>query len=80
MAAKLTLRIDEKLIHRAKTHARRSGRSVSRLVADFFVLLGAGSKEGIFEIAPKVKSLRGVFRGAALGPESHKKHREDKFL
>jgi len=37
MQTKLTLRPEDSLIVRAKEHARRSGRSVSQLVADLFV-------------------------------------------
>jgi hypothetical protein len=39
MQTKLTLRIDEELIERAKSYAHRSGKSVSRLVSDYLVLL-----------------------------------------
>ncbi|MBE0418315.1 MAG: hypothetical protein IBX63_11175 [Coriobacteriia bacterium] len=39
MGTKLTLRLDEDLIRRAKRHSARSGKSVSRLVADYFALI-----------------------------------------
>ena len=35
MHTKLTLRIDEDLIKRAKTYSRQTGKSVSQLVADY---------------------------------------------
>ena len=39
METKLTLRLDEMLIRQAKAHAEKSGKSVSRLVADFFTAI-----------------------------------------
>ena len=40
MQTKLTLRLDEELIGVAKAFARSSGKSVSRIVADYFALPG----------------------------------------
>lgn len=39
MKKKLTLRLDEDLIQRAKKEAERRGKSVSQMVADFFTVL-----------------------------------------
>ncbi len=36
MQTKLTLRMDEELIRKAKRFSRKTGRSLSRIVADFF--------------------------------------------
>jgi len=80
METKLTLRIDEKLINRAKIYARKSGKSVSQLVADFFGMLGSGAEKKSFEMTPKVKSLRGAFRGADFNIDSYRRHLEDKYL
>ena len=80
MATKLTLRIDEKLINRAKMYARKSGKSVSQLVADFFVLLDSGETRKSFDMTPKVKSLRGAFRGADFSIDNYRRHLEEKYL
>ena len=80
MATKLTLRIDERLITGAKVYARRSGRSVSQLVADFFALLASKMEKEAFEATPGVKSLRGVFRGKRLKNDEYRRHLEDKYL
>jgi hypothetical protein len=80
MATKLTLRIDEELITRAKTYAKRSGKSVSRLVADFFAVLSQSEEEGTYNITPKVKSLHGLLRDATVDFEDYKKHIEQKYL
>jgi hypothetical protein len=37
MQTKLTLRLEEDLIERAKNYAKQSGKSVSQLVADYFI-------------------------------------------
>jgi len=80
METKLTLRIDEKLIHRAKMYARKSGKSVSQLVADFFLLLDSREAKKSFDMTPKVKSLRGAFRGADFSIDSYRRHLEEKYL
>lgn len=80
MATKLTLRIDEELITRAKTYAKQSGKSVSRLVADFFALLSQNEEEGTYNITSKVKSLHGLLRDATVDFEDYKKHIEQKYL
>jgi hypothetical protein len=80
METKLTLRLDEKLIGRAKSYARKSRKSVSQLVADYFGMLGSrAGKKGSFEMTPKVKSLRGTLRGADLSINNYRRHLEDKY-
>ena len=80
METKLTLRIDEKLIHRAKIIARKSGKSVSQLVADFFVLLDSKEAKKSFDMTPNVKALRGIFRGSGVSIDSYRRHLEEKHL
>jgi hypothetical protein len=80
MATKLTLRIDEELIARAKTYAKRSGKSVSRLVADFFALLSTVDEGEPYKITPKIKFLHGLLRDATLDFDDYKKHIEQKYL
>lgn len=80
MATKLTLRMDEKLIAGAKKYARRSGKSVSRLVADFFSLLAQTVDEETDTISPTVKSLRGLMKSSKLRDKEYKKHLEEKYL
>jgi len=80
METKLTLRMEEKLIRQAKAHAKRSGRSVSQLVADFFGMLGSGAEKKPFEMTPRVRSLYGAFKGADKYIDAHKRHLEDKYL
>ena len=46
MKTKLTLRIEEGLIRRAKEKAKRRGTSVSKMVADYFSVLEEGPEDG----------------------------------
>ena len=80
METKLTLRMEDRLIRRAKAHARKTGRSLSQLVADFFGMLGSDMEKKSFEMTPKVKSLYGSLEGADKHVAAHKRHLEDKYL
>ena len=79
MPTKLTLRMDEKLIERAKAHSKATGKSVSQLVADYLALL-QDRPAGEVRLRPIVRSLRGLLRGADLGVEDYRRHLEDKYL
>lgn len=77
MNTKLTLRLDEKLIARAKRHSADSGRSISKLVADFFSLIDADERD--VEVTPRVRSLRGVLAGSGLNEKDYRRHLEEKY-
>ncbi len=62
MSTKLTLRLDEGLIHRAKDYAAGQNRSLSQLVADYFAHLAVKTA------AAGNANLRGVKAESALGP------------
>jgi len=80
MQSKLTLRLDEGLIRRAKVIAKRRGKSLSQMVAEYFALLGSRSSKEPDELAPTVTSLKGVLRGSKLDREDYDRHLEDKYL
>jgi hypothetical protein len=75
---RLTLRLDEELIARAKRHSAEAGRSVSQLVADFFSLIEA--QDPGFEVTPRVRALRGVLAGSGLDEDDYRRHLEIKHL
>ena len=79
MQTKLTLRIDEELIERAKSHARQSGKSVSQLVSDYLQLLPQPQTRSR-PLTPLVGSLRGVLAGSGLDEEDYRRHLEEKYL
>jgi hypothetical protein len=77
MQTKLTLRLDTRLIRRAKAYAGRRGKSVSTVVADYFAALDApaGSPP---ELSPKVLSLLGALSGSHLDEADYRRHLERK--
>jgi hypothetical protein len=78
MASKLTLRLDEELIRQAKERSRRTGRSVSRMVADYFATLGQSSGSEV--LPPVVRSLKGALRGADVDEDDFRRHLEERYL
>ena len=80
MNAKLTLRLHDELIRKAKSHARRVGKPVSRIVEDYFAVLTAPPRSEPAEPSPKVRSLRGILRGADVDEETYRRHLEEKYL
>ncbi len=80
MQSKLTLRLDEELIRKAKAYARQSGRSLSRLVADYFAVLPGVVEETVaIESAPIARSLRGALKGKAVDRKDYRRHLEKKY-
>lgn len=80
MQTKLTLRLDEELIQRAKSLAKRTGKSVSQIVADYFALLEEQPQKHNFPLTPVVRSLKGALRGADVDVEDYRRYLEDKYL
>ena len=80
MQAKLTLRLDEKLIRRAKSVAAQSGKSVSQMVADYFASLDHPPISEEVDLTPVVRSLKGALRGGSADVEDYHRYLEDKYL
>jgi hypothetical protein len=79
MNTKLTLRLDDQLITKAKRYSDRSGKSVSQLVADFFAAIDAGEDVPGTEISPRVRSLRGAFKGSTATEQDYRRYLEEKY-
>lgn len=79
MQTKLTLRIDEKLIERAKSHSQRTGKSVSKMVEDYFELLPNEQEPEARHLTPIVSSLLGILRNANVDEEDYRRHLEEKY-
>lgn len=80
MQTKLTLRLDQNLIERAKTYSAKHGKSISQMVADYFALLDEAPTRPGTELTPVVRSLKGALRGAEIGEKDYRRHLEDKYL
>jgi hypothetical protein len=77
MQTKLTLRMEEELINTAKVYSVRSGKSVSKIVADLFKSIQNNNKDEV--ITQNVSSLKGVIRGN-VSESDYKAHLENKYL
>ena len=76
---KLTLRLDERTVRRAKAYAKRRGKSVSRLVADYFEALHAtDAARAEEELPPLTASLLGILEGAGVDEGDYLDHLEEK--
>jgi hypothetical protein len=81
MQTKLTLRLEQRLIRRAKAYARRTGKSVSELVADFFGRLAAPTDEAAPRVvaqSPAVQSLVGALAGSRMDETDYRAHLVEK--
>jgi len=79
MHTKLTLRLDSRLIDRAKSVSRRTGKSVSQLVADYFALLETQTESIEETLPPITRSLYGALAGAELDESDFRRHQEEKY-
>ncbi|MDA8028846.1 MAG: DUF6364 family protein [Nitrospiraceae bacterium] len=79
MQTKLTLRLDETLIKKAKKHARDNGKSLSQVVSEYFSLLDQ-EKSGVKEdIPPLTKRLIGILDGSKVDEKDYIKYLEEKY-
>ena len=79
MNTKLTLRLDEALIRKAKRYSIRSGKSISQIVADYLRLIDAGAGNDESDgLTPRVRSLVGALAGHKVTKEDHRRHLESK--
>ena len=91
MKTKLTLRLDDAVIARAKAYAARRGTSVSGLVEDYFRLVAAdahgdgGHKpaepadDWRAALPPITRSLVGIAEGVDMTEEDYKRYLEEKY-
>lgn len=80
MRTKLTLRLDEDLIQRAKSFAKKRSKSVSQIVADYFASLDKKPNQPRTDLTPIVSSLKGALRGTDVDVEDYHRHLEEKYL
>ena len=82
MATKLTLRIDEKIINKAKKAAKIKGVSLSKLVSDYFQSVALHQKKEIVE-TPVLSEIAGILSSKADSKtlvKEYRKHIEEKYL
>ena len=79
MNTKLTLRMDEAIVRKAKIEAKRRGKSVSRMVAEFIESIGL-EQNSEKVLPPTTASLVGILKGKEISEEDYKTHLREKYL
>ncbi len=82
MATKLTLRLDEKLIDRAKKAAKVKGVSLSKLVSDYFKSISLKQTQKN-TVSPVLSEISGILSAKTKSKKifkSYKDHIEEKYL
>jgi hypothetical protein len=72
--------MDDNLIESAKKYSARTGKSVSRIVADFFEIIKNDKLQKEQVLTPTVKSLKGALKRSAVQKDDYKKYLEEKYL
>jgi hypothetical protein len=80
MNTKLTLRLDDSLITRAKKFSKSEGKSISQIVADYFKAIQRHSGGRRQMIGPTTAKLAGCLKDAKIDENAFKEHLEGKFL
>lgn len=83
MQTKLTLRLDADVIRRVKRYSKHSGKSLSRIVEDYFALLGDRSDAPETNLTPRVRALLGALASTPLAStplneEDYRTHLEER--
>lgn len=79
MQTKLTLRMDDALVEAAKVEAGRRGKSVSRMVGEFFGSLAAAPRAAERH-PPVTESLIGILKGRDVSEEDYRRHLRARHL
>ena len=79
MQNKLTLRLEEDLINQAKEYAASNGKSVSKIVADYFSLLVQQNKKTDSKFPPITQSLIGIL-SSSIDESDYHHYLEEKYL
>jgi len=80
MNTKLTLRLEDHLIESAKEYSAKTGKSVSKIVSDFFVIIKNEKLKKSYQITPTVQSLKGILKDSRFSEDDYKKYLEEKYL
>jgi len=79
MNSKLTLRMDDNLIESAKKYSAKTGKSVSRIVADLFEIIQNEKTGKKYSITPAVLSLKGALKGKTVDEKDYRNYLEEKY-
>ena len=80
MQTELTLHLETQLIDLAKEYASSQGKSVSKMVADYFMLIDKIQDTHHTEIAPITQSLKGSLGKIQVDKTDYEDYLEGKYL
>jgi len=80
MQTKLTLRMEKQLVELAKAYASTQGKSLSKMVADYFKLLSDTRGKQNDEFTPIALSLRGSLGKTQIDESDYRKYLQEKYL
>lgn len=81
MNTKLTLRLDDTLINKAKKYAKKEGKSISQIVAEFFTAINSKSynvKDK--KLKPITSKLYKSLKNSKISKDDYKTYLESKYL
>lgn len=84
MQTRLTLQMDDKLVALAKAQAKKRGKSVSKLVADYIKFLDSLEKSkqepsSKKKYGPITESLKGALKDAKVDEEDYYRYLEERY-
>ena len=79
MNTKLTLRLEDSLIVHAKKYAKKEGKSISKIVADYFRAIPQMPQKENYKLGPVTSKLQGCLKGTQLDNNEYRKHLERKY-
>jgi hypothetical protein len=79
MNTKLTLRLDDELIREAKEYSQETGKSVSRLVEDYFAVIADRRTRREPRLGSRVRALAGALEGSEVTEDDYRRHLERKY-
>jgi hypothetical protein len=82
MNTKLTLRLDDNLIQSAKLYSAKTGKSISKIVSNYFTLIDVMLSEKPQTVPRITSSLRGCLKGESgtISEDDYKEYLESKYL
>ncbi|HET54699.1 MAG TPA: hypothetical protein ENN33_05715 [Ignavibacteria bacterium] len=79
MQTKLTLRIDKKIIEKAKRISRKRGESISKMVSDFIQNEDSKENESVEVYPPITKKLKGLIKEKDFKKDDYYNYLEEKY-
>lgn len=79
MQTKLTLRLDEQLIKKAKAIAEKNGKSLSKIVEDYFSSMKMEGSAEHEPLTPRVRSLKGLLKNSRIKEKDYHDYLEKKY-